>query len=88
MNDVKNKVVIVTGGTAGVGKEAVRQLAENGAKVVFCARGGEAGLQAEAELREKGLDVMFVQGDASTYDDNKKLVEATLEHYGRIDCIF
>lgn len=87
MNDVKDKVVIVTGGTAGVGEEAVKQLAENGAKVVFCARGEVAGLQAETELRKQGYDVTFVKADASVYEDNKNLVDATLKRYGRIDSI-
>ncbi len=87
MNDVKGKVVIVTGGTAGVGEESVRQLAAGGAKVVFSARRQELGDKLEAELTEKGCDVLFVQGDAGIFEDNERLMKKTIEKYGRIDSL-
>uniref|UniRef100_A0A3B3QHC0 Hydroxysteroid (17-beta) dehydrogenase 14 n=1 Tax=Paramormyrops kingsleyae TaxID=1676925 RepID=A0A3B3QHC0_9TELE len=49
-----DKVVIVTGGSQGIGKGIVRSFVENGAKVVFCAIGSDAGRSLEAELNGQG----------------------------------
>uniref|UniRef100_A0A672YY37 Hydroxysteroid (17-beta) dehydrogenase 14 n=1 Tax=Sphaeramia orbicularis TaxID=375764 RepID=A0A672YY37_9TELE len=86
-----NKVVIVTGGSKGIGRGIVRVFVENGAKVVFCARGGRfsaAGEALEAELNKAGPgSCKFVSCDMSEEEDIKRLVAVTVEHYGHIDCL-
>ena len=59
------KVALITGGSAGIGKAAVKLFAEAGASVVFAARGAERGQRVEQELRQGGLDIRFVQADVS-----------------------
>ncbi|KAA8585478.1 hypothetical protein FQN60_004172 [Etheostoma spectabile] len=83
-----NKVVIVTGGSKGIGRGIVKVFVENGAKVVFCARGGAAGEALEAELNKAGPgSCKFVTCDMSKEDDIKRLIAVTLDHYGHVDCL-
>lgn len=83
-----NKVAIVTGGSKGIGRGIVRAFVENGAKVVFCARGGAAGEALEAELNKAGPgSCKFVPCDISKEDDIKRLVAVTVERHGCIDCL-
>uniref|UniRef100_A0A8C8GD95 17-beta-hydroxysteroid dehydrogenase 14 n=1 Tax=Oncorhynchus tshawytscha TaxID=74940 RepID=A0A8C8GD95_ONCTS len=87
-NRIKNKVVIVTGGSKGIGRGIVKVFVENGAKVVFCARGVAAGQALEAELNRAGPgSCKFVPCDISKEEDIKRLISVTVEHYGQIDCL-
>uniref|UniRef100_A0A672YXL5 Hydroxysteroid (17-beta) dehydrogenase 14 n=1 Tax=Sphaeramia orbicularis TaxID=375764 RepID=A0A672YXL5_9TELE len=73
-----NKVVIVTGGSKGIGRGIVRVFVENGAKVVFCARGAAAGEALEAELNKAGPgSCKFVSCDMSEEEDIKELAAQT-----------
>ncbi|XP_003965061.2 L-fucose dehydrogenase [Takifugu rubripes] len=83
-----SKVAIVTGGSKGIGRGIVKAFVENGAKVVFCARGGEAGKDLEAELNGAGPgSCTFVSCDVSKEEDIKRLITITVETHGRIDCL-
>ncbi|TNM97144.1 hypothetical protein fugu_015300 [Takifugu bimaculatus] len=67
-----SKVAIVTGGSKGIGRGIVKAFVANGAKVVFCARGGEAGKDLEAELNGAGPgSCTFVSCDVSKEEDIK-----------------
>jgi NAD(P)-dependent dehydrogenase (short-subunit alcohol dehydrogenase family) len=82
------KVVLITGGSAGIGRAAVKLFAEAGARVVFAARGAKRGEEAAAEAKAGGDDVLFVQADVSRTGDVQRLIARTLESFGRIDCAF
>uniref|UniRef100_A0A8C9Y6H8 Hydroxysteroid (17-beta) dehydrogenase 14 n=1 Tax=Sander lucioperca TaxID=283035 RepID=A0A8C9Y6H8_SANLU len=70
-----DKVVIVTGGSKGIGRGIVKVFVENGAKVVFCARGGAVGEALEAELNKAGPgSCKFVTCDISKEDDIKVII--------------
>jgi NAD(P)-dependent dehydrogenase (short-subunit alcohol dehydrogenase family) len=82
------KVVIVTGGSKGIGEGCVRVFAEAGATVVFCARNGAAGEALAREVSAKGPgEAHFVRGDVSKVDDLRALVEGAGQRFGRIDCL-
>jgi len=82
------KVVIVTGGSKGIGEGCVRVFVEAGAKVVFCARNAAAGEALAREVTAKGPgEAHFVRGDVSKVDDLRALVEGTVRRLGRIDCL-
>jgi NAD(P)-dependent dehydrogenase (short-subunit alcohol dehydrogenase family) len=82
------KVVIVTGGSKGIGEGCVRVFVEAGAKVVFCARNAAAGEALAREVTAKGPgEAHFVRGDVSKVDDLRALVEGTVRRFGRIDCL-
>ncbi|CAL8304138.1 unnamed protein product [Merluccius merluccius] len=83
-----NKVAIVTGGTKGIGRGVVKVFVENGAKVVFCARGAAAGETLAAELNKTGPgSCSFMTCDVSKEEDLKRLIDETVKLYGQLDCL-
>lgn len=76
------KVALVTGGTQGIGEGCVRVFAAAGAKVVFCARGEEAGRRLAKEV---GGD--FLRCDVSKAEEVEAFVDAAAAKHGRIDCL-
>lgn len=81
--DVQNKVVIVTGASAGIGLATAQHLAENGAKIVITAR-SEDKLK---DLAAKLPDAFPVKADLRQEADIKNLISQTLEKYGQIDIL-
>jgi NAD(P)-dependent dehydrogenase (short-subunit alcohol dehydrogenase family) len=85
----KDKVVIVTGGSKGIGAGCVKVFVEQGgSKVVFCSRNEKEGKAFEAEVNRKGPgEAVFIRADVSKPDDIRHVIEATVERFGRIDCL-
>jgi NAD(P)-dependent dehydrogenase (short-subunit alcohol dehydrogenase family) len=85
----KDKVTIVTGGSKGIGAGCVSVFASEGsAKVVFCSRNEEEGRAFEKEVNRKGPgSALFVRADVSKVDDLRRVVETTVERFGRLDCL-
>jgi NAD(P)-dependent dehydrogenase (short-subunit alcohol dehydrogenase family) len=84
-NDVRGRVVIVTGASRGIGRGIARYLAQVGASVVVTGRKPER-LQAIAdELRALGTDPLAVPGDVADRDGMFELAARTMDRYGRID---
>ncbi|MEB3318296.1 MAG: glucose 1-dehydrogenase [Cyanobacteriota bacterium] len=80
------KVAIVTGGNSGIGKAIVEVLAELGARVVIDYRSHpEATEELEREIGAFGGGSFGVQADVSNLDDLRRLVEACVAKYGRLD---
>ncbi len=88
MTTLENKVALVTGGTAGIGKATALALATAGAKVVFSGRRDPEGEATAALIRDAGAECLFVRSDVSSEEDVKALVQKTVETYGRLDCAF
>jgi NAD(P)-dependent dehydrogenase (short-subunit alcohol dehydrogenase family) len=83
---LKDKVVVVTGGTKGIGKGIVRMALQEGAKVAFGGRDASGGQALEAELAQHDqADVLFVQGDISSEEGCKALISKAAYHFGHID---
>jgi len=85
---IEGKVVIVTGGTSGIGEGCSKHFAELGAKVVMVSNQQEAGEKLEAELRGQGRDVNFVFTDVSKEESCRGLVEKAVDLHGRLDVLF
>jgi 3-oxoacyl-[acyl-carrier protein] reductase len=85
---LKGKVVLVTGGSKGIGKGVARLLMEEGAKVSICARTKSDLDRTAAELQKAtGGEVFTVAGDLTTPGEAEKIVEATIGRFGRIDVL-
>lgn len=84
----QNKVVIVTGGTKGIGEGCVRVFVEAGAKVVFCSRKQKEGDSLVNRLNLSGHgEAYFVKCDVSKTDEIENLILQTVDKYGQIDCL-
>lgn len=88
MEDYKGKVVVITGGTTGLGYALADILGERGAQVVITARTASKGEAVEAELKGKGYDVKFIQQDITSEEGWKKLAFAVKGEYGQVDYLF
>ncbi|MCY0997846.1 SDR family oxidoreductase [Myxococcus sp. MISCRS1] len=85
--ELGGKVVLVTGGSDGLGAAVARRLVREGAKVALCARGAER-LAATAEaLRAEGGDVLAVQADVSRAWEVEHFVDAAHARWGRVDAL-
>jgi NAD(P)-dependent dehydrogenase (short-subunit alcohol dehydrogenase family) len=82
---LKDKVILVTGGTSGIGEGCARHFAALGARVVMVSNQAERGAALEAELRGAGHDVRFVFADVSHEESVQAMVSSALQHFGRID---
>jgi NAD(P)-dependent dehydrogenase (short-subunit alcohol dehydrogenase family) len=82
------KVVIITGGSSGIGLAAAQLFAREGARVVLMARNEARGLEALATITAAGGQALFVAGDAARAADCKACVDATVQAYGRLDILF
>ena len=86
--DYRKKVVVVTGGTKGIGEGCVRAFVDAGARVVFCARHQDEGDNLVAELKQLGKgESFFIKCDVSNTDEIQRLIANTIDKYGRIDCL-
>ena len=84
----EGKVVIVTGGTKGIGEGCVRVFVEAGAKVVFCARDEAAGVKLARDVTAAGPgEAAFIRCDVSRTEEVERLVDATVARFGRLDCL-
>ena len=84
---MKDKVIIITGGSSGIGKALAHQFGKRGSKIIITGRKKEELDLALDELSKSGIDCMGHQGDVSKDDENKKLVEETLKKFGKIDVL-
>ncbi len=85
-----NHVAIVTGSSRGLGWASAQALAQEGCRVVLCARGAEALAAAGAQLVATGRpadSVVTIAADVATVDGANHVVAAALERFGRIDIL-
>ena len=83
MSTLQDRVVLVTGGSAGIGRAAVHLLAADGARVVACARDGVR--LSEAIVGVDGATA--VTADVSSASDRVTLVERVVDEHGRLDAV-
>ncbi|KAF7195361.1 Short-chain dehydrogenase/reductase ascJ [Pseudocercospora fuligena] len=82
---LKDKVVVLTGGAAGIGSATVRLLHQAGAHVFFGDVLDDEGSKLENELAEPEAVVRYVRCDVTSYEDNLRLFDAAFNAFGRID---
>jgi NAD(P)-dependent dehydrogenase (short-subunit alcohol dehydrogenase family) len=84
----EEKVVIVTGGSSGIGRAAAVAFAEEGARVTVSARRVEESEETVRLIKDAGGEAIFVQADVSVEADCERTVTETLDAFGRLDCAF
>ena len=85
MSELAGRVVLVTGGTSGLGEATARLLASRGAKVAIAGRRKEKGEAIIADIAASGGEAWFVEADVSKSADIANMVAATVGHFGRLD---
>lgn len=82
---MKNKVIVITGASSGIGRSLARELASMGAKLSLAARRTDLLEDLRAEL--PGTEILIQTTDVSREEDCRALIEATIERFGRIDVL-
>ena len=83
---LKDKVVIITGASSGIGLAAARAFAHKGAKVVMAARRLDKLLEIDKELSSI-TEILSVKTDVSSESDCKNLIEQAIARFGRVDIL-
>ena len=83
----KDKVVVITGASSGIGEATALLLAERGAKVVLGARGPDRLEALAARIAASGGEVAYARTDVKRREDVSKLVGVAIERYGKLDVL-
>jgi len=84
---MRNRVVVITGASRGIGAELARQLAAKGARLVLAARGAEELEAVAKECREKGTAVITVRADVAEPRDCQAVISGAVLGFGAIDVL-
>jgi len=84
---MKDKIVIITGASSGIGKALAFEMGSRGAVVVIAARSGDKLTEIASELKAKGVKTLAVVTDVSKEADCRNLVETTMRNFDRIDIL-
>lgn len=87
MNKLKEKVILITGGTSGIGAGIAKIFAEEGAQVVIAGRNYERGEQVVREIKESGASGSFFSCDTTNEEEIIRLAEQVKNDYGNLDVL-
>ncbi len=85
---LKDKVVIITGATAGIGRASAIIFAKEGAKVVAAGRSVAKGKSLVEEIKAAGGEAIYVPTDMKNEADLDNLIKCTIDTYGRLDVLY
>jgi NAD(P)-dependent dehydrogenase (short-subunit alcohol dehydrogenase family) len=84
----ENKVVLITGGTSGIGRATAVAFAREGAKVIVSGRRENEGAETVAQVIKAGGKGLFLKSDVSDEAQVKKLIDTVVDQFGRLDIAF
>lgn len=84
---MKDKVVVITGGSSGIGQALAEIFGSNGSKVLITGRNNDELSKTVNSLQAKGISVYGFQGDVSVEGDNKNMAQAAIDKFGKIDIL-
>lgn len=87
MSFIKDKVVLITGGSSGIGKACAARFGRAGGRICITGRNAQNLEAAALELRAQNMEVITVQGDVANETDCVRMINETLNNYGRIDVL-
>jgi 3-oxoacyl-[acyl-carrier protein] reductase len=87
MNNIENKVIIITGGSKGIGRVTALRLAKQNARLVLASRKMEDLVKVKKELQLSDDRLLIVEADVSNEDDCSKVVNQAAEKFGRVDVL-
>lgn len=87
MQPLRDKVVLITGGSSGIGRATALRMAGFGSKVVVAARNEAALREVVREANARGAEALAVEADVTDGDQCRRAVEATVARFGRLDIL-
>jgi NAD(P)-dependent dehydrogenase (short-subunit alcohol dehydrogenase family) len=87
MPRLEGKACIITGGGSGIGRATCLLFAEEGARIAVADKRGDAAEAVAAECRARGAEAIAVAGDVSKDADARRMVEETVQRFGRLDVL-
>ncbi|MDO5409501.1 MAG: SDR family oxidoreductase [Lachnospiraceae bacterium] len=87
MGRLEGKVVLITGCSAGIGKQVALKFAEEGAKLVIDARREERLMESKTLCEERGGEVLAIPGDLCSMEHLKEMVDGAIKKFGKIDVL-
>jgi len=88
MSDFKNKTVLVTGGTSGIGEDTALRFAQAGAQVAISGRREKEGREVVKRIEESGGQGLFIQADVAEESQVKETISTTVGHFGDLHIVF
>lgn len=85
---IKDKVIIITGASSGIGEATAKLLASKGAKVVLGARRADNLKRIADEIKQHGGQAVYQELDVTQQSENDAIVKLAKDKYGRVDAIF
>jgi NADP-dependent 3-hydroxy acid dehydrogenase YdfG len=87
MKEFKNKIVLITGGGTGIGRDSARAFLQQGAKVVLNGRRENVLAETAREIDPSGKNAATVVGDIGTRETSTRLVQTAVEKFGGVDIL-
>ena len=87
MNNIKDKVAYITGGSKGIGYGIAKTLLQNGMKVAISSRTLEAAQLAASALSDDATKILALQSNVTSLPDEIKAIQATVAHFGQLDVL-
>ena len=84
---LKDKVAIITGGASGIGKATAILFAEHGAKIVVADIDENGANQTLTDIHDAGNEAIYVQTDVTISNNTERMVQETLNNYGKLDIL-
>jgi NAD(P)-dependent dehydrogenase (short-subunit alcohol dehydrogenase family) len=88
MRLLEEKVVLITGGTSGIGRASAKLFAQEWAKVAITGRRAAEGEDVVAEILSAGGEAIFIQADLGAVANIPRIVSQVVSKFGRLDCAF
>lgn len=85
--DIRDKIVLITGASAGIGLATAHRFATAGAKLALVARSVDALNHLAEELQRQGGDAIALPADVSNPKQVQQVIEETVRHFGRLDVV-
>jgi short-subunit dehydrogenase len=85
--DLNGKVVLITGGSRGLGLAMARLLAKKNARLVICARNEQQLENARMELMDSGAEVLAIEADVSNQSEVNRMIQMAINRFGQLDVL-